>query len=993
MSKKRSSPNEPDANYHPSQKKRIETSIPIIGIGASAGGLEAFEQFFRAFPVDSGISFILISHLDPDHASMLTEILGRVTRMPVLEATDQMNVVPNQVYVIPPNREMTIFHNQLHLNIPDCSRTHPMKIDLFFRSLAEEQEEKAIGILLSGTGTDGTLGLRAIQGGGGVSIVQDPQTAKYDGMPLSAINSGYATHILAVEQMPDEVLAIVKNLFDKLAIPYLSSDTARSPSPKTISRILMVIRSRTGHDFSQYKKSTIYRRIERRMAVHVIEDFNVYARYLEEHPDEIKTLFRELLINVTSFFRDPDAFAALKNEVLHDLIEKKGLYEPIRVWVPGCATGEESYSIAILIREELDEQGKDCKVQIYSTDITEDVIANARQGLYPTNIASDVSHERLEKYFVREKSGYRVKKEIREMIIFATQNVIKDPPFTKLDLLSCRNLLIYLESDLQARLIPAFHYALQPGGVLFLSPSESIGCCPDLFKPKNRKWKIYLSTGTAVSPRAVIEPDHLWARTDSVKDTSAPIVQIPDTNLIEQTKRTLLQVFVPPSVVTDEKGNLLYVHGDTGKFLRPAPGQVSLSVIEMAREGLELDLRTAIHAATVQKKPIVCKNLQVRTNGGFESVVLVVRPVSGLDAVKGGLIISFLLTDLQQSSVKSVQKQKVARKDIKPARQEELEHELQYVKENLQATIEEMQAANEELKSTNEELQSTNEELQSTNEELETSREEIQSVNEELLTVNAELQAKIEQLAGMQNDMNNFLNNTNIATIFLDTAFNIRRFTPEAMKVYKLVSSDTGRPLSDIKSLIIADDILDDARTVLESLIPLEKEIRTTDKIWYLVRIMPYRTLDNVIDGVVLTFTDITNRKEADERTVMALEYAENIINTLREPLVVMDRDLTVISASRSFYRTFQVSPSDTTGKKFTEIANNQWDIPNLISLLKDVLLENSFFEDIEISHEIQGTGTRTLKLNARAIQRRDGDSELILLSLDEMSDKQSGSR
>ena len=991
MPKKRTSAIEQKKSDNSSMDTEKEHIVPVVGIGASAGGLESFEEFFRRFPIKSGVACVLVPHLDPDHVSMLSEILGRVTRMPVVEVKDQMPVVPNQVFIIPPNREMTIFHNKLHLSTPEFSHNQPMKIDLFFRSLAEELGDKAIGIILSGTGTDGTLGLRAIQGGGGVSFVQDPKTAKYDGMPLSAIRSGFATFVLPVEKMPEQVLATIKNLFDDVAVSHLiASDAIRSSERGAISRILMIIRTKTGHDFTQYKKSTIYRRVTRRMAVHLIGDINIYARFLEEHPDEIKTLFRELLINVTSFFRDPEAFVTLKDEILKNLILQKSEYESIRAWVPGCATGEEAYSIAIIIREILDEMGKDCKVQIYSTDIAEDVIVIARRGYYPLNITADVSSERLKKYFIREDSGFRVKKDIREMVIFAIQNVIKDPPFTRLDLLSCRNLLIYLESDLQAKLIHAFYYALRPGGILFLSPSESIGCCPDLFKQKNRKWKIYETTGTAISTRSMMESTLSWAGEETMKDTPVPISRIHETNMAELTRRALLQEYAPPSVVTDEKGNLLYVYGDTGKYLRPAPGQVSLSVIEMAREGLEFDLRTAIHTASIQKKPVFCKNLQVRTDGGFEDVDLEIRPVTGQDNGQGFLIISFLKTGIRESGEKPVQNRRVRKKGVKPAREEELEQELYYVKENLQATIEEMQAANEELKSTNEELQSTNEELQSTNEELETSREELQSVNEELLTVNAELQAKIEQLAWMQNDMKNLLNNTNIPTIFLDTGFCIRRFTPEAVKIYKLVSSDIKRPLSDIKSTIITDDLMEDASRVLESLVPIEKEIRTADNSWYLVRINPYRTLENVIDGIVLTFTDITRRKVAEEIANLARVYAENIVDTIKDPLIILDRDLSIISANRSFYQTFQIFPSDTIGKAITQIGNHQWDDPNLIRLLKEVLLEDKFFEGVEISHSFPDGGIRRMILNGRSIQAKDGGYNLILLAIEEDPGKNS---
>nr|WP_319540448.1 chemotaxis protein CheB [uncultured Methanospirillum sp.] len=961
-------------------------TFPIVGIGASAGGLEAFEQFLRLVPIDSSAAFILIPHLDPDHESMLADILGRVTKMPVLEAENQMQIKPDHVYIIPPNRMMTIHHTMIHLSMPDTVQGQRMKVDLFFRSLADELGHKAIGVVLSGTGTDGTLGLRAIQGGGGLTFVQDPNEAKYNGMPTSAIESGYATYILPVAQIPTQLISSISDLFGPIPLSHPAIDETKEPDIKgAIIRILRIIRTRTGHDFSKYKKSTINRRIARRMSILAIEDISGYARYVEEHPDEVKILFREILINVTSFFRDPEAFGFLKTNVLPDLIRNKNEYESFRVWVPGCATGEEAYSLAIIIREVLEDLEKDCKVQIYSTDIAEDVIAVARKGFYPPNIAADISPERLKKYFIRQDAGFQINKDIREMVIYATQDLIKDPPFTRLDLLSCRNLLIYLESELQSRLIPAFHYALKPGGILFLSSSESIGGFQDLFKQINRKWRIYEASGIKNAGQILVETPL------ALRDVHPPIPNSDihsgrmDASIVEQTRRELLQAYAPPSVVTDDTGTILYVHGDTGKFLRPAQGQATLSVVEMAREGLQLDLRTAIFTSKTQQTVVTCKNLQVRTNGGYETVNLEVRPITHSGTLHGNLIISFHLAEGSQEG--SIQKEKLDTSHINPERVTELEQELLYTKENLQATIEEMQAANEELKSTNEELQSTNEELQSTNEELETSKEEIQSVNEEIMSVNAELQEKIIQLADIQSDMKNLLSSTGVGTIFLNIDLKVRWFTPEIVTLYKLVSSDVGRPLSDIKSLILNDTLLEEAGMVLDSLIPKEKEIQTIDNRWFLVRILPYRTLKNVIDGVVLSFIDINIRKRAEEESVRSQEYAENIIDTIREPLLILDNDLTVISVSHSYYQMFLTSPAETEGKNLIEIGSSQWSIPHLITLLHTIVPEKTSFEDVTVNVNIPGIGEKTLILNARCIWNKKGGQNLILLAMEDASE------
>jgi two-component system CheB/CheR fusion protein len=973
-------PGEKEMKKKSFEKKIENKAFPIVGMGASAGGLEAFEQFFRKMPADSGMAFVLVPHLDPGHASMLTEILQRTTVMPVLEAKNQMAVAPNQVYVIPPNRDMAIFHGTLQLSVPEVSHGKRMLIDSFLRSLAEEQGEKAIGVILSGTGTDGTLGLRAIHGAGGASFVQDPATAKYDGMPTSAVQSGLAAYVLPVEKMPEQLMTYVKTFFEKRIKPAPPVSVARS----ALNKVMLLLRSRTGHDFSLYKQTTISRRIERRMTVHCIEDTNTYARYLQEHPGEVKLLLKELLITVTSFFRDPEAFAVLKKEILPQLFEHKPENYIFRIWVPGCATGEEAYSIAILFREYMDDSKQEFKVQIYSTDIDEDSIAQARSGVYPTHITTDVSPERLRRFFVKEESGYRVKKEIREMIIFATQNVIKDPPFTKLDLVGCRNLLIYLEPELQNRLISAFHYALKPGGILFLSPSESIGSTLDLFKPINRKWKFFQAKASIFSDRAVVAGGFSLSGDQTGKGLDEAVKKAKETNYAELTNRVLLQSYAPPSVVTDEQGNILYVHGDTGRYLRPAPGQASLNVIEMAREGLQLELRIAVHSAAKKKKQVICKDLPVKRNGGNRGVKLTVRPLTDLDTTQALLIVSFQEVELQTEGKGSRAKRPVRQAQSK--RLEELEQELAYTKENLQATIEELQASNEELKSANEELQSTNEELQSTNEELETSKEELQSVNEELLTVNSELQAKIEQFTRVQNDMKNLLDNTHIATIFLDENLAIKSYTREAAKVFRLVASDAGRPLGDIKSNIEGGDLLEDAQAVLDSLVPREKEVQTTGHTRYLVRAIPYRTLENVIEGVVLTLTDITGLKKAEEEVRKARDYAENIVDTIREPLIVLDGDLKVVSASRSFYHSFRVIPQKTEGCHLYDLGNRQWDIPRLRELLETVLPQNTSFENMEVEHDFPTIGRRKMLLNARRILGKTGETQLILLAMEDVT-------
>lgn len=961
-----------------------DPGFAIVGLGASAGGLEAFEQFFRALPPLSGLAYVLVSHLDPSHASLLTDILQRSTALPVHEARDQMVVAPDHVYVIPPNREMAIFHGTLQLSLPETPRGQRLPIDAFFASLGEDQGRHAVGIILSGTGGDGTQGCRSILVHGGLTLVQEPASAKYDGMPSSVIDAGYASEVLAVSDMPAALQRAERQRLTRGGLP--SPLVPAGPlSASGMNRLLMQLRSATGHDFSSYKQSTIRRRIERRMALHELSDIAIYNRYLKENPAEMQALFKELLINVTSFFRDPEAFSALEQEVLPQLLAGKPDDYLLRVWVAGCASGEEAYSVAILLREAIEHAAENhlptFATQIYATDLDDDAITVARAGHYPLNIAADMSPERLRRYFMRDEAGYRIKNEIREMVVFAVQNVIKDPPFTKLDLLCCRNLMIYLEPELQNRLIPTFHYALKPGGMLFISASESLGDHAELFTAVNRKWKIYRAEHTVSAARAPLPSKLAWRGASGPAPAGASRTIRPG-NCAELATRLLLKAYAPASVVADRLGGILYVYGDTGKYLRPAPGQASLKLVDMAREGLSRELRTAMQSAA-EGTATLSRELRVKTNGDFESVGLSVRPLADA-AGQGLMLISFeeVAGRAAASPVTTVRRLRRG-SPAEGGRIEALESELDYLREKLQITIEEQQSSSEELKSGNEELQSTNEELQSSNEELETSREELQSLNEELITVNAELQGKIEQLADMQNDLKNLLDNISIGTIFLDPQLLIRRFTREATQVYRLAASDLGRPLADIKSQLDGEDLLAKAQAVLETLVPWEGERRLADGTWFLARIQPYRTLDNYIGGVVLTFTDISQRVAA-LATEVARELAEAIVDSLSEPLLVLDDELRVVSASRSFYQRFQAVAEQTVGRSIFALGSGQWNIPALRELLANVLGNEQSFDNYVVDGDFPGIGRLRLLLNGRRVVGKLGDSRLILLSMQE---------
>jgi len=956
------------ADRPPPQSARLS----IVGLGASAGGLEAFETFLQHMPAETGMGFVLVQHLDPSHASVLTEILQRCTSMPVVEARHEMAVEANRVHVIPPNRDMVIAGGALQLSLPTEPRGQRMPIDAFLRSLAADQGEAACGIILSGTGSDGALGLRAIAGAGGLCLVQEPTTAKFDGMPNAAIAAGYPTQVLPVEQMPGALQRGTRLL-------------SRPPAPAAgdaaggLDKVLRLLRASTGHDFLQYKKSTIGRRIERRMAAHNIDDTAAYARFLGEHPGETQALFRELLINVTQFFRDPPAFVTLREDILPSLLGGRSEDDVLRIWVAGCATGEEAYSIAILLRELMLEMRREVKVQMYSTDLDDDAIATARAGLYPFNIAQDMSPERLRRFFVKEETGYRVKKEIREMVVFAVQSVIKDPPFTRLDLLVCRNLLIYLEPDLQDRLFALFHYALKPRGVLFLSPSESIGHHGDLFEALDRQWKFYRARPTVASRRALLAggvplPGALVpARPDRV-------TRAREFDVAERARRALLQSFAPAAVVTNLQGEIQYVHGDTGRFLRLAPGQPTHDVVEMAREGLQPDLRAALRLAIDKGTPTVNQVFSLGGDGEPKAMALSVHLLPDAHGQHKLLLVTF--QDRPASAPSKPARAHRAKAGEEDERVQALQRELAQAKGQMTVLIEEQQASNEELMSTNEEMQSTNEELQSTNEELETSKEELQSMNEELMTVNAELQNKIEQMASMQDDMKNLLDNMRVGTIFLDSRLRIRRFTRDATAIYHLAATDIGRPLADIRSQLQGADLLVDAKAVVDSLVPVEREVRTAEGTSYLARIQPYRTVDNVIDGVVMTFPDVTERLQAIAART-ARDLAAAVVEAVPVPLVVLDGKLAVISANQAFYRAFGGTPQDCAGGSFFAIADGHWDAPAMHELLESQLPRERSFEQRDVALATRGGDTRQVRITARRLAHAGAKDELVLLAIE----------
>lgn len=958
---------------------QLGVGFPVVGIGASAGGLEALEVFFSKMSPQGGMAFVVVTHQHPGHTSLLPELLGRQTGMSVVEARDNTKVEPNHVYVGPPAGYLVMTDGRLRSVEPAGKEVPRLPIDYFFRSLAADQKERAICIVLSGTGTDGTLGLKAIKSASGMSMVQAPDSAKYSGMPASAIETGLADYVLAPGDMPRQLIAYAKG-------PYMTAVSAAAEASTTdneMPKIFALMRARTGNDFSAYKSNTIRRRIERRMNLYQIKKQSEYVQYLHEHPHEIDTLFKELLISVTNFFRDPEAWDALRPH-LEALVSSGPENQMLRAWVPGCATGEEAYSLAIMLRETMDKVGRHLLVQIFGTDLDSEGVETARSGVYPDGIAGDVSGKRLERYFVRENGAFRIRKEIREMTVFAPQNVIKHPPFTKLDLLSCRNLLIYLNGDLQKKLLPIFHYALKPAGVMFLGSSETVGAFTDLFEPLDKRWKIFRRKEGVSALRALPEIPAQRSAGDEAAPAQVPAPTMKDAHISMQIQRALLNRFTPASVVVNERGDILFIHGRTGMYLEPTPGEPRYNVLDMAREGLKIELPAALRECSRKGKDILREDIRVKANGDFIHVNLSVTKIQEPEQLRGLLLVAFTPpppTIPERVRAKGTRKQVG---DIK--RIENLERELQHVKESHQTTLEELETSNEELKSANEELQSINEELQSTNEELETSKEEMQSLNEELTTVNAELQSKVDELSRANDDMQNLLNSTDIATVFLDNSLNIKRFTDKARELVTLRPTDVGRPISDLSSNVQYDKLADDCREVLQTLSFKQAEVRTTDGKWYLMRIMPYRTAENVIDGIVLTFVNIGQLKESERLDKTRAAYFSSVVDTVREPLVVLDERLCVVSANRSFYSTFHTTAKQTEGELIYELGAGQWDIPKLRGLLEDILPKNSQFHDYEVDVVLPKIGRRVFSLNARRVEQPAEVKGLILLAMEDMT-------
>jgi two-component system CheB/CheR fusion protein len=942
------------------EPRESTAKFPIVAVGASAGGLEAFEHLFAAMPADSGIAFVLIAHLDPTHISLLPELIQKSTKMPVEQIQDGTAVQSDHVYVIPPNKNLTILNGTLQLLDLPLPRGGNLPIDSFFRALAEDQGANAGCIILSGTGTDGTLGLKAIKGAAGLVMVQDEASAKFDGMPRSAFSTGLADYVLPPEQMPEKLLIYFRHGFARSAAFQVPADGSM---PSALQKICVILRAQTGHDFSQYKKNSICRRIERRMNVHQIEKIEDYVRYLQDSEREVSVLFKELLIGVTRFFRDPEAFDELRDDLLPKMLKQKPEDYTVRVWVAGCSSGEEAYSLGIILQECMEAMGRHFNVQIFGTDLDDEAIRLARAGVYPESIAVDVSPDRLQRWFIKEEDGqYRIKKSIREMLVFAPQSITKDPPFTRLDLLSCRNLLIYLDPELQQKVMPVFHYSLKPDGILFLGPSETVGIARELFSVLDKKWKLFSRRGSDEISRPVMRfPSAAVADPTTIRNAE-------ELSAIQLVETILQQSNTPPCAMIDDANNIVYIHGRTGRFLEPAEGKANLNILEMARPGLKAELAAAIHKAAMHKQEVVLRGLRIGVGESILTLDLTVTPVLEQTALRGLMMVVF--KEIARP-VKTKQSNLAAGKSRSKA-VEVLEQELQYTRENLQTTIEELETANEEL-------QSTNEELQSTNEEMETSKEELQSLNEEASTVNVELQVRIDELSKTNDDMKNLLDSTEIAALFLDTELRIRRFTPKATAIIPLAGVDSGRPIQHFATSLIGVELAEYGNLVLADLAVREAEVTSKDGHVYVMKVRPYRTVNNVIDGVVITFEDIVDRKRAEAKLRESEAFLHTLMQTALDGVLILNPQGDITEANPVFCQLIGYSRADLLKRALADLidveapATNEQHIRRLIDREYDRFesrqrCKDGSFIDVEVSSAYSGEQNKRIVVFVRKI-------------------------
>lgn len=945
--------------------------VAICAIGASAGGVAALTQFFSAIDDNLGLAYVVVMHLAPDHPSELDQILAQRTSMPVHQVADRIQIEPNCVYVIPPDRELVIEGDDIQARPFSDQKSRYAPIDVFFRSVAKARGD-GLAVVLSGSGADGATGVRHIKERGGVVLAQSAAEAEFPMMPRNAVATGAVDLVGTIED-------IIGRIRDVMRTRSSVSRLDDQDSYPGLQQIVAMLRSRTGHDFSRYKRATILRRVIRRMQINRQDTLAAYIRFLQDHPGESQELFSDLLISVTNFFRDPAAFRILSEQAMARLMDRLDENPEIRVWSVGCATGEEAHSLGMMMLEAAGQRGIQPSIQIFASDIDDHALAFAREGRYPVGIKADVSPERLKRFFIEDNGFYEVKKELRDLVLFASHSALKDPPFINIDLIVCRNLLIYLQRDIQQQLNSLFHYALKPGGFLFLGSAETADATPSLFSVLDREARLYIRQAipqrvAPVLPQLAADRRFLDHIPKAVQADSQP-------ERASHAHATALESAAPPSVLVDDQGRILHLSATAGRFFLPSEGTFTSDLAAQVRPELRIDLKLALQRALEKGEETLSLPLCVAFNGHRRLVSLLVRAVDPAERSASRKCIVFFLDggDERKSGSSAPEADTVEKEEL-----QRLRRELTAAQDRLAASAHSYEQATQDLRAANEELQSINEEYRSTAEELETSKEELQSINEELQTVNAELKSKLEAISTAHNDLQNLMAASEVGTLFLDTDLRIKLFTPATTVHFNITQADIGRHIADFTHRLVYDGLEKDAQRVLDALVPQERELKTRDERWLIMRMRPYRTIEDRIEGVVATFTDITDLKVSEKQQRMAREFAESIVDTVRDPLLVLNPDMTVRTANDPFYREFGVSPTETEGRRLYDLGNGQWNIPELRRLLEHVLPANNKFRDFEVTHEFESIGTRTMLLNGRRLD----SVQLVLLAIEDITER-----
>ena len=956
----------------------------VVAVGASAGGLDAFSQILERLARTPNVAFVFLQHLSPQHESTLPALLAAKTPLPVVQATDGIRIEANHVYVMPPNVHMEVVDGCLGLLPRPHDRSQFTPIDLFFESLARWAQERAIGVILSGTASDGAVGIKEIKAVGGFTIAQTPASAKYDGMPRAAIATGMIDLVLSPSEIAEHISHVRNH-------PYLVRQDGRDsggelePTGAQFTELFALLRRAGGIDFRQYKTPTVKRRLLRRMALHRLTEVNAYLEYLREHQNEASALCRDLLIHVTRFFRDPDSFKSLEAHAFPEITLERG-EETIRVWVPGCATGEEAYSVAIVLIEALGERAAERKVQIFATDVSDSSIEQARSGTYPASISAEVSPERLKRFFTRSDGGYRVSKTLRDMCVFARHDLARDPPFSRLDLIVCRNVLIYLDVMLQKRLISEFHYALKPRGFLMLGSAETAGSQAALALI-DKKWRVY---------RKAVQGHVTFAmpqeRGPELRAGSEAIVAVgrgQGRPVQDEANRVILDKYGPAAVVVDTSLEIVHFRGHTGPYLEAPSGEPSLNVLKMARGGLLFPLRSMLNAVRRNRRPVRKEGVLVQRDGDWRAINLEVLPL--VPARGDYTLVLFETPPAAPSETKAgrtaVRGPERARRVPQDGRISDLRRELAASREYLQSIIQELEAANEELQSANEEILSSNEELQSTNEELDTAKEELQSTNEELNTVNEELHSRNEQLGRVNSDLVNLLGNVDLPIVIIGDDMTLRRFTPAAQRLFNLIPGDVGRPIGQINPNIVCDNLESLIRTTIDGIEPQEQEIRDRGGRWYSLRIRPYRGVDNRLDGVVLTAIDIDGMRRYQRQVERSLEHFVRVVETVRQPLLVLDDELRVRTANDGFYEEFQLSRPQAEGVSIYDLQGGRWNTPELRALFA-ALKRGDMLRQPAVAHPSLPGQSKRVIVNARGFEL-DDERRWILMAMEPVGAQQ----